>query len=66
MQIQTTTITTENLKVQNLPFTITTFEQKREVYCDICGSQDEGTDAELKRRGWTFDRGLAEFCPNCF
>jgi hypothetical protein len=65
MQTQTLTITTETMSTIGEDFTVTTFEQKQEVFCDVCGEQAYGSDAELRRKGWTFGGG-AEFCGDCF
>ncbi len=65
MQTQTLTITTETMSTIGENFTVTTFEQKQEVFCDVCGNQDFGSDTELRRKGWTFGGG-AEFCGDCF
>ena len=64
MQIQTTTITTENTQVLGTNFQITTFDQKTTAFCDCCRNSQSGTKEQLKNYGWGFSQG-AEFCPNC-
>ena len=64
MQIQTTTITTQNQTVENTSFKITTFEQKTNVMCDLCGDAASGTIQNLENRGWEMN-SREEFCPNC-
>lgn len=64
MTVETTTITTDNMTVENLPFTITTFEQTTTAFCDCCPNQATGTKEQLKRQGWSFGNG-SEFCSEC-
>lgn len=64
MQVQTTTITTETMKLTDAAFKITTLEQTTTAFCDCCDNQSTGTKDELRRRGWGFAQG-AEFCPDC-
>lgn len=64
MQIQTTTITTEQQAVSGANFTVTTFEQTVSAFCDTCDSQATGAETVLENRGWYLGRN-EQFCPEC-
>lgn len=64
MQIETTTITTENTQVLGANFQITTFEMKTEVICDICGERETDTPERLKNDNWYLGT-REEFCGEC-
>lgn len=64
MQIETTTITTENTIAANVPFTVTTFEQTVSAFCDCCDNEANGAKETLENQGWYLG-SKAQFCPNC-
>lgn len=64
MQVQATTITTENTQVLGANFQITTFEQTVSAFCDCCDSQATGAEENLKNAGWHLG-SRQQFCPNC-
>ena len=64
MEATQTTITTETMQVQNLHFTITTFEQTVFAFCDVCETTDEGAAEHLKQSGWFLGK-YEQFCPKC-
>ncbi len=64
MQIQTTTITTETMPVQNVNFQITTFEQTTSVFCDCCDTEAKAEKSQLENRGWYLGQ-REQFCPEC-
>jgi hypothetical protein len=64
MQIQTTTITTENTTSFGANFQITTFEQTVSAFCDCCDNQATGAEETLKNQGWELNSSC-QFCPDC-
>ena len=59
-----TTITAETMNAAGANFQITTFEQKVNVMCDLCGEAASGTVQSLENRGWEIFP-TCEFCPDC-
>ncbi len=64
MQVQTTTVTTETMSVENNQFQITNFEEAVTAFCDCCPNQATGTKDELARRGWWVGQN-EQFCGEC-
>jgi hypothetical protein len=64
MQIQTTTITTEQTQSFGANFQITVFEQETTAFCDTCPNNASGTKQTLENRGWYLG-SREQFCPEC-
>lgn len=64
MQIQTTTITTENQIALGENFQITTFEQSITAFCDCCPNNQTGTKSQLENQGWFLGQ-REQFCAEC-
>lgn len=60
MQIQTPTITTEQMNAPGANLQI----KKLNAFCDCCDNQASGTKEDLARRGWGLSSDC-QFCPEC-
>jgi hypothetical protein len=59
-----TTVTTETMKVDEINFTVRTFEQKVTGFCDVCGEQETGNEQGLINAGWQLNSRF-QLCPTC-
>lgn len=64
MQVNTLTITTEQVSAGQDLFKLITYEMTTTAFCDCCANNATGTITELKRRGWHLGQN-EQFCSDC-
>lgn len=64
MQMQTLTVTTETVNIENSVFVVSTYDLTTTGFCDICGKQETNSKDNLRASGWHLD-AKEHFCPDC-